>query len=311
MPTCASGCRTASAPSRCRWARSRWRGARRGGPGARHGPAGHVRWASGVVVPPGSDLVSDPVPVVAEPGRPITVSVLLPRAPDVVAEHPVALRTSYLSDSGDASLDTDGSSFTTPLGSCGNRRRGHGRLDHRRVGSGSDTDTRWPDALSERLVQRGDSRLSRVRREVVGVPGATDVVLHIGTNDIASGRTITPSDASTTARGGRGRPARPSTSGSASRAAPTPTGCSTSPRPSPTRATRPACSTATTPATGCTCPGPAIGRARRRRRPHPADRQPVPRRPQLRPRHARRRLSITTGPAGAARCATRAPRRPR
>ena len=82
------------------------------------------------------------------------------------------------------------------------------------VGSGLDTDTRWSDALSDRLARRGgaatmavlnagisrnelltdrgqeggESPLSRFEREVTGVPGATDVVLHIGTNDIAAGR---------------------------------------------------------------------------------------------------------------------------
>ena len=67
------------------------------------------------VVPPGGELVSDPVPVVAEAGRPIAVSVVLPQTPDVVAEHPVALQTSYLSGPGDASMADDGAAFTTPL----------------------------------------------------------------------------------------------------------------------------------------------------------------------------------------------------
>jgi lysophospholipase L1-like esterase len=82
------------------------------------------------------------------------------------------------------------------------------------VGSGLDTDTRWSDALSDRLARRGgaatmavlnagisrnelladrgqlggESPLVRVRREVAELPGTTDVVLHIGTNDIAAGR---------------------------------------------------------------------------------------------------------------------------
>ena len=82
------------------------------------------------------------------------------------------------------------------------------------VGSGLDTDSRWSDALSDRLARRGgaatmavlnagisrnelladrgqvggESPLVRVGREVAELPGATDVVLHIGTNDIAAGR---------------------------------------------------------------------------------------------------------------------------
>ena len=73
------------------------------------------------------------------------------------------------------------------------------------VGSGLDTDTRWSDALSDRLARRGgpatmavlnagisrnelladrgqvggESPLVRVRREVAELPGTTDVVLHI------------------------------------------------------------------------------------------------------------------------------------
>jgi lysophospholipase L1-like esterase len=47
-------------------------------------------------------------------------------------------------------------------------------------------------ARNELLTNRGqiggDSPLLRIGREVVGVPGATDVVLHIGTNDVAAGR---------------------------------------------------------------------------------------------------------------------------
>jgi lysophospholipase L1-like esterase len=179
------------------------------------------------VVPPGGELVSDPAPVVAEAGHPIAVSVVLPQTPDVVAEHPVALQTSYLSGTGDASMDDDGAAFTTPLESWlvltgvdvlaprpVNAVVAMGDSITDGVGSGNDTDTRWSDALSDRLARRGgpttmavlnagisrnelladrgetggDSPIARIGREVVDVPGATDVVLHIGTNDIAAGR---------------------------------------------------------------------------------------------------------------------------
>jgi lysophospholipase L1-like esterase len=182
---------------------------------------------AGAVVPPGGELASDPVPVVAEAGRPLAVSLVLPQEPDVVAEHPIALQTSYLSGPGDSSLDGDGAAFTTALGSWlvltgvdvlaprpVNAVVAMGDSITDGVGSGSDTDTRWSDALSERLGRRGgaaamavlnagiarnelltnrgqaggDSPLSRIGREVVDVPGATDVVLHIGTNDVAAGR---------------------------------------------------------------------------------------------------------------------------
>lgn len=178
------------------------------------------------VVPRGAELISDPVPVVAEAGQPLAVSLVLPRTPDVVDEHPVALQTSYLSGPGDASLDTDGGAFTTPLGSWlvltgvevltprpVNAVVTMGDSITDGVGSGIDTDTRWSDALSTRLARRGgpatmavlnggisrnelladsgetgESPSTRIGREVVAVPTATDVVLHIGTNDIAAGR---------------------------------------------------------------------------------------------------------------------------
>ena len=176
---------------------------------------------------PGAELVSDPVPVVAEAGRPIAVSLVLTSAPDVVAEHPVALQTSYLSGPGDFSFDGEGTAFATPIGSWlvltgvdvlaprpVNALVAMGDSITDGVGSGLDTDTRWSDALSDRLARRGgaatmavlnagisrnelladrgqvggESPLVRVRREVAELPGTTDVVLHIGTNDIAAGR---------------------------------------------------------------------------------------------------------------------------
>ena len=180
-----------------------------------------------VVIDPGSELVSDPVRVVAEAGRPIAVSLMLTSAPDVVAEHPVALQTSYLSGPGDFTFGGEGTAFTTPIGSWlvltgvdvlaprpVNALVAMGDSITDGVGSGLDTDTRWSDALSDRLARRGgaatmavlnagisrnelladrgqmggESPLVRVRREVAELPGTTDVVLHIGTNDIAAGR---------------------------------------------------------------------------------------------------------------------------
>ncbi len=182
---------------------------------------------AGAVVPPGAELVSDPVAVEAAVGHPIAVSLVLRHTPQVVAEHPVALQTSYLSGPGDASLDGDGAAFTATVGSWMvltgvdvltphpvNAVVAMGDSITDGVGSASDTDTRWSDALSARLARRGgpatmavlnagisrnelladrgpvggEPPSSRFGREVLDVPGATDVVLHIGTNDIAAGR---------------------------------------------------------------------------------------------------------------------------
>ena len=205
--------------------------AARGGPGATLvlGSVQPVTFdgRADVVVAPGTEVVSDAVPVVAEAGRPIAVSLVVADGPDVVAGHPVALQTSYLSGPGDFALDVDGAAFTTPIDSWivltgidvvtprpVNALVTMGDSITDGVGSGLDADSRWSDALSDRLTRRGgaatmavlnagisrnelladrgpdggDSPLERVGREVVDVPGATDVVLHIGTNDIAAGR---------------------------------------------------------------------------------------------------------------------------
>jgi lysophospholipase L1-like esterase len=82
------------------------------------------------------------------------------------------------------------------------------------IGSGVDADERWSDALSARLAgaggaasmavlnagiagnrlltptgAAGDTPIARFARDVATAAGVTDVVLHVGTNDIAEGRT--------------------------------------------------------------------------------------------------------------------------
>ncbi len=169
-----------------------------------------------VVVAPGTEAVSDPVSVVAQAGRPLAVSMFLPVAPDVLTRHEVALQTSYLSVPGDASLVDDGAAFDTPVGSW-MVLTGVDVLAPRPVntvvavgdsitdGVGARAGERWPDALARRLTATGgtaamsvlnagisrnqllagDAPLTRFDRDVTG---ASDVVLHIGTNDIAAGR---------------------------------------------------------------------------------------------------------------------------
>lgn len=199
-----------------------------GGAGVVPGTLAQVSFAGrpDAVVAPGADLVSDPVRLVAEAGRPIAVSLFLPVPPDVLTQHGVALETSYVSGPGDAALDAAGAAFGTPVGSWlvltgldvlaprpVNAVVTVGDSITDGVGSPSGADERWPDALSRRLaatggpatmavlnagisanqllagdpVSRGDAPLARFDRDVVA-SGASDVVLHIGTNDIAAGR---------------------------------------------------------------------------------------------------------------------------
>lgn len=176
------------------------------------------------VVAPGADLLSDAVPLVAQAGRPLAVSLHLAEVPAVLTGHAVALETSYLSGPGDAALDRDGSAFGTPVGSWAvltgvevlaprpvNAVVAVGDSITDGVGSAPGAAERWPDALGRRLTAAGgpatmavlnagisanrlvdgvvgDAPLARFDRDVVR-SGATDVVLHIGTNDVAAGRT--------------------------------------------------------------------------------------------------------------------------
>lgn len=194
-----------------------------GGPGLVPGTMRPVVFAGrpGVTVAPGGEAVSDPVALVSEAGRPLAVSLVLVTPPDVLTQHAVALQNSYVSRPGDAALADDGAAFDTPVASW-LVLTGVDVLAPRPVntvvtigdsitdGVGAGAGERWPDALSRRLtavggpavmsvlnagisrnqllaaaVEDGDSPLARYDRDVAG---ASDVVLHIGTNDIAAGR---------------------------------------------------------------------------------------------------------------------------
>ncbi|MFC4950335.1 GDSL-type esterase/lipase family protein [Pseudonocardia sp. GCM10023141] len=180
-----------------------------------------------VVIPAGGSVVSDPAPLVAEVGRPIAVSFYLPAAPAVVTQHAIALQTSYLARSADAALATAGTAFDRPVGSWlvldgldvlaprpENAVVAVGDSITDGFGTALDANARWSDALAARLAAAGgasdmavlnagisrnrlladdpagdgDAPLTRFDRDVAAAPGVTDVVLHIGTNDIAAGR---------------------------------------------------------------------------------------------------------------------------
>ena len=181
-----------------------------------------------VTVPAGVDVLSDPVELAAVAGGPLAVSVFLAEVPDILTQHVVATQTSYLSGPGDvteaaADAFSDGVGawsvltgvdvFTEdPVGVL--VAVGDSITDG--VGSGIGLDQRWTDALARRLadqaapptaamvvlnagiarnrlldsdpVRAGDSPLIRFDRDVTAAAGAGDVVLNIGINDIAVGR---------------------------------------------------------------------------------------------------------------------------
>ncbi|MFR9806389.1 GDSL-type esterase/lipase family protein [Pseudonocardia sp. RS010] len=177
--------------------------------------------APAVVVPPGRELASDPLAFVAQRGTPLAVSLHLPVEPDRVAVHPVALQTSYVSGPGDVVDSVDPAPFTRAVSSwfvltgvdvlvprAENAVVLVGDSITDGVGSGTDRDDRWSDALAGRLSGGlamsvlnagisanqllgggvGEAPAARYGADVASVPGAADVVLHIGTNDLAAGR---------------------------------------------------------------------------------------------------------------------------
>lgn len=171
----------------------------------------------GVTIASGADVVSDPVPLPAEAGRPLAVSLVLTAAPEVVPQHPVALQTSYLARGASAEpVDSwfvlTGVDVLTPRPVAAVVAMGDSITDG--VGSPADAEERWSDALAARLSAAGgpagmavlnaglsgnqlvaadpahdlDSPLARLDTDVTRAAGASDVVLNIGTNDLAAGR---------------------------------------------------------------------------------------------------------------------------
>ncbi|HVL84072.1 MAG TPA: GDSL-type esterase/lipase family protein [Pseudonocardia sp.] len=179
----------------------------------------------GAAVAPGAEVVSDPVPLAVAAGRPLAVSLYLPAAPATVAEHPVALQPSWLSRPGDVALDPGPAAFDTTLTSwpvltavdvlaprpvAALLAVGDSITD----GVGAHAGARWPDVLAARLRAAGgpavmsvlnagvsgdrllpggagDAVLQRLDADLARAAGLTDVVLHAGTNDIATGREAT------------------------------------------------------------------------------------------------------------------------
>jgi lysophospholipase L1-like esterase len=167
------------------------------------------------VIPPGAEAVSDPVPVAGS--GPLEVTIAVPALPAVVSEHPVALQTSWLAPRG-AAFETPMTSWLLLSGVDVLAPRpvhavvavGDSITDG--VGTAPDADARWTDALAARLTAAGgDATMTvlnagisrnelladgvggpppqaRFARDVTDALGATDVVLNIGTNDIAVGR---------------------------------------------------------------------------------------------------------------------------
>ncbi|GHD90690.1 SGNH/GDSL hydrolase family protein [Streptomyces naganishii] len=139
---------------------------RAGGPGAVPGSlrAAVFRGARTVTVPPGRDVVSDPVRLAVPAAADLLVTVYTPGDSGPATYHRTALRTGYVAPGGDRAADADGSAYTvttthwyyvTGVDVLGARAAGSVVAfgDSLTDGTGStfDTGRRWPDRLAERL----------------------------------------------------------------------------------------------------------------------------------------------------------------
>lgn len=180
----------------------------------------------GVELAPGEEVLTDPAPVAATSGVPLTVSLFLAAVPRTIGSHPVAMRTAWLSGPGDRTAAPDPAGFDTTLQSWPLLAGlevlaprpdgavlviGDSLVDG--VGSTPGGDDRFPDQLAARLAAAGgdrpmtvlnaglsrnrllqddppaggDAPLTRWDDDVAAVPGVRDVILLVGTNDLAAG----------------------------------------------------------------------------------------------------------------------------
>ncbi|CAM3804780.1 SGNH/GDSL hydrolase family protein [Kibdelosporangium persicum] len=194
------------------------------GPGAPDAVAGTMRpltfgGAPSVTIPPGGEVLSDPVSLAVPEDGDLLVSVYTPQASGPVTYHQVANQTSYLSTSGDHSNEDAGAAFTEKVtfwpyvSRVDVLGRAQGTVvtlgDSITDGNNSTRDAshRWPDYLADRLIAApgpttlgvvnagissnrllnstwNPNALSRLDRDVLTVPGARSVIVLLGINDI-------------------------------------------------------------------------------------------------------------------------------
>jgi lysophospholipase L1-like esterase len=179
--------------------------------------------AAGVTVPPGAEVVSDPVDLVLPALSMVAISMFVPRWTGPAVIHLDGVTTTYISDNGDFTAST-----TMPKPHTSTSRFFLDEVDVEAAGqpaavvtlgdsitdgyhSKVDANHRWPDRLAERLAERqnaapvgvvnagvsgnrilhdhpedlfGPNALARLDRDVLSTPGLKWVVLMEGINDI-------------------------------------------------------------------------------------------------------------------------------
>jgi lysophospholipase L1-like esterase len=180
--------------------------------------------AHGVTIPPGAEALSDPVRMEVPALRDLLVSVFVPGVSGPATNHFDAQQDNFLSTPGDFTLAASPAPYTT-VNSCSYFVDGvsvltSGRVEGAVVALGDsitdgtfstvNANHRWPNDLARRLVARhgqtlsvvdegiagnqvlrdagiaGVNALARLDRDVLEQPGARDVILLEGVNDIGA-----------------------------------------------------------------------------------------------------------------------------
>jgi lysophospholipase L1-like esterase len=186
--------------------------------------------STSVRVPPGADVLSDPLPGAVPAGQTLSVSVHTVGDPGTVTGHNVANQTSYIAPDGDSAADESGTPFTQTTkhwywvdGLVLDAAQQVGTVaafgDSITDGNHSTTgaNRRWPDFLARRMLDRpgpmqfgvmnegisgnkvladgsGVSAQARFDRDVLAQPGVETVVVLEGINDIRHQTATAPGD---------------------------------------------------------------------------------------------------------------------
>ncbi|WP_260412308.1 SGNH/GDSL hydrolase family protein [Alkalihalobacillus sp. TS-13] len=176
-----------------------------------------------ITIPPGAEVISDPLDFKVKDDQNLAVSVYIPEASGPTTWHNLSRQTSYISESGDHTEAEEGVAFTDTdvswfwlSGVDVLTKKNDGRVivtlgDSITDGHSStiDANLRWPDILDDRLDEKyhnknysvlnagisgnkilrdspvyGVNALARLNRDVLSQTGATDVILLEGINDI-------------------------------------------------------------------------------------------------------------------------------
>lgn len=179
--------------------------------------------SSTVTIPEGTEVVSDPVSLVMQKGNGLTVSLYVLGESGSVTWHPDSLQTSYITTSGDHTMDSEDRYFSrltdawfwlVGVDVLNPNEKGAIVILGASVANGTRSTLNANHRLTDYLIRRmeavpvakrmsilnagipgnrllndghGQSAIKRIKKDVFNQPGVTDVVLFEGNNDINNG----------------------------------------------------------------------------------------------------------------------------